>query len=304
MSAWSIISCGERGTDSSPHTPRLAVAATPPHGDASIAARYRSAACSAPSASVWGSSTQNSSPPYRHTTSPSRASPFSTDATCWSTWSPTLWPCLSLIRLNRSTSAMTHDSLYPYRRAVAHCVSNRAKNDRRLRQPVRGSVVARAWSSWFWRLISSRDWRSISRVVRSCEFFFSMGVTSSKVARAPPIMGPQLTVKVRTSSSPRFRHSATPVRVAPSRSESVQGKFSPPPLLSSACGRVHPNREAGMPVRSPAPCPTELMNTWLARTIRSWLSSTSTPSASVSSIALTRSGMTAAGSRYWSERRR
>ena len=58
-------------------------------------------------ASASGSSTENSSPPWRATTSLPRTFSTSTRPTSWSRRSPSRWPWVSLISLKRSTSSVS-----------------------------------------------------------------------------------------------------------------------------------------------------------------------------------------------------
>ena len=76
----------------------------------SIARRSFSASSSAPSRSVSGSSSRNSSPPKRAAKSLARMLAASSDPIAASTLSPRSWPCRSLICLKWSRSSSTADS--------------------------------------------------------------------------------------------------------------------------------------------------------------------------------------------------
>ena len=74
---------------------------------ARIASSRSPAIASASSGPPSGTSTANSSPPRRAITSPSRSRSRSASATLPMSWSPALWPSVSLTFLNRSTSIST-----------------------------------------------------------------------------------------------------------------------------------------------------------------------------------------------------
>ena len=70
----------------------------------------RSATTTAPSTGVSGSTTTNSSPPYRATTSLSRAHERMTSPASTSVRLPHRWPCVSFTVLNPSRSMNSTDS--------------------------------------------------------------------------------------------------------------------------------------------------------------------------------------------------
>ena len=92
-------------------TPKLAVRWIEPPSKvnvcASICFRTLSANVTAASSTVPGSSSMNSSPPYRPARSISRTSSRRIRANCLSTASPAWWPYVSFTLLNRSRSHMT-----------------------------------------------------------------------------------------------------------------------------------------------------------------------------------------------------
>ena len=74
------------------------------------ACRNRSAVVAAASGVASSHTMTNSSPPYRATESPARATDRRREATSASTSSPTRWPRLSLIALKPSRSTNTTES--------------------------------------------------------------------------------------------------------------------------------------------------------------------------------------------------
>jgi hypothetical protein len=113
---------------------------------AATAARRRSATPRASSIPVSGRSAANSSPPIRPRMSTARRVSRAVRARDASTASPAAWPMVSLTALKWSTSNMIRLVTCPNRPARPSSASPASMNRRRLKRPVRPSVVARRTS--------------------------------------------------------------------------------------------------------------------------------------------------------------
>ncbi len=147
---------------STPLTPQLIVMC-PTVGTviAAMASTRSSATPRAPSPAVSGSSTTNSSPPSRATTSDSRRRCFSAFAIIVSVRSPASWPCVSLTRLKWSASTTIRLTGALRRAAEASVAFSRSLNPRRLSRPVSGSWRSRPVEFEF--ACSSSEVRSATR---------------------------------------------------------------------------------------------------------------------------------------------
>ncbi len=106
-------------------------------------------------------STTNSSPPRRPRVSLSRSTAFSRPATARSSWSPTLWPSVSLIPLKLSRSMKSTATGSSARRERESICSTRSRINARFGSPVSASCVA-WYASSRWRSASSSCMRSRS----------------------------------------------------------------------------------------------------------------------------------------------
>ena len=104
----------------------------------------------------------NSSPPSRATSARSGAMAFTRRAVSRSTASPTAWPLQSLTRLKLSRSNISTATCSPLARLCRTSRSVAGPMERRLRQPVSGSVSARVRACSSARL-RSRTSSDISR---------------------------------------------------------------------------------------------------------------------------------------------
>ena len=126
-----------------PATAKLAVSRQGSCGQASgTRACSRWASRNRASGPVSGNSTMNSSPPQRVRQSSSRSTAPRQAVTATSTWSPTAWPRLSLMRLKWSRSNISRPVGWPWRTKRCHSCSRQAWNLRRLNTEVSGSVSA------------------------------------------------------------------------------------------------------------------------------------------------------------------
>ena len=95
---------------------------------------------------ISGSTTTNSSPPTRHTVSPSRSCLTRRAATSLSSRSPTACPRESLMVLNRSRSMNITAVCLRLRYDSASAWVSRSSSRRRFGRPVRASWSARCWA--------------------------------------------------------------------------------------------------------------------------------------------------------------
>ena len=176
-------------------------------------------------------------------------------------------------------------------------MSRRSKNGRRLKRSVSESCIASRSSSPFCCLRRVLDTRKCSTITASSRFLCSSSVTFSKLARAPrrcpfsSVTGDALTEKMRSSFPLGDMLNSCPRTGLPVRMASAQGAASD---LSADWAKG--SREIGMPVRTSSLIPVVSPKARLARMMRSFWSSTSKPSASVSSASRTRLGTARDGS--------
>jgi len=186
--------------------------------------------------------------------------------------------------------------------------STTSKNARRFMEPVSGSMLASSFSSSFCASIFRRDSSSWESVRSSSTFLRSSSVTSfsdtrhPRTAPRPSVIGLAASLALRWPSGVCVNSSISPATVTPSRIATVQGWSSGSRSPSEA--RSHGISEA---LRADRPTlssgPFSSRNASFASTMRPLVSSTITPSVSVSSALRTRSGIALVGSRCSSTRR-
>ena len=113
-----------------------------------MARRARSAMAAVAMGSRPGSTSANSSPPYRATVSPISVTPTSTSLTRRSTSSPVRCPCVSFSDLKRSRSTRMKPRVVPWALARPSSLFRAVSNWRRLAKRVRSSVTASSSTSW------------------------------------------------------------------------------------------------------------------------------------------------------------
>ena len=195
----------------------------------------------------------NSSPPYRATESPARATDRSREATSTSTSSPTRWPRLSLIALKPSRSRNTTESGRPLREAAAMAASRRSSSSLRLASPVSWSCSARCSSS-SWRRTRRSTWPAwraraawISRLSSSNSRSRPKSETTTPRVRSSVRSGAMLNAASRW----RCRASSRPGMIAAAWSRLATVTISPLPIACSARPRS-PAESSARVVSSPA----------------------------------------------------
>ena len=255
-------------------------------------------------------------------------------------WSPTAWPQLSLMFLKWSMSAITHTSGVPSRLARRTRPSPRSNNARRFRQPLSTSWLASCASSRFFNSSSCLEVARSASTSNNWRCEVSSAVTSptlTRQPRSPPcssVNGEQLnttwargslvasapfskpssarvaallsaalgsTLRAALSSASARTTKAKPRKLRRCVIASIQGAAAPP--ASAACSQGRPC--ARRPINAwVSPGGRSASKALLTSRMRPWVSTTITPSASVSNALRTRSGTAAEGSRCSSMRRR
>ena len=155
-------------------------------------------------ASVFVSSSTNSSPPSRHTRSEARQLSVSSTAISTSASSPTSWPCVSLISLKPSRSSAATTNGVRVRSASASCCRAASAKPRRLSRPVSASraacALSRSCAAWSCAcatssacVVARSSISAIAAVARSssvdtCSGVHCVGATS--MAQSAPSVSP------------------------------------------------------------------------------------------------------------------